>query len=115
VRKEFWGYAPDEALARRADRRIAVSVGARISRQPITPRGDPFPPARRWIGVRLTESLCDGPGSSVSGLYLAHPEAIISASQVERDQVEDYATRKGMPPEEAERSGAIFRRASRSC
>ena len=44
------------------------------------------------------------PGSSVSGLYIAHPEAhYFGVAKVERDQVEDYAARKGMPVEEVER------------
>jgi 5-methyltetrahydrofolate--homocysteine methyltransferase len=44
------------------------------------------------------------PGSSVSGLYLAHPEAYyFGVAKVERDQVEDYAERKGMSVMEAER------------
>jgi 5-methyltetrahydrofolate--homocysteine methyltransferase len=44
------------------------------------------------------------PGSSVSGLYIAHPEAYyFGVAKVERDQVQDYAARKGMPVEEVER------------
>ena len=44
------------------------------------------------------------PGSSVSGLYIAHPEAhYFGVAKVERDQAEDYARRKGMDVREAER------------
>ena len=44
------------------------------------------------------------PGSSVSGLYLAHPESYyFGVAKVERDQVEDYARRKAMPVAEVER------------
>jgi 5-methyltetrahydrofolate--homocysteine methyltransferase len=54
--------------------------------------------------VRLTESFAMWPGASVSGLYLAHPEAhYFGVAKVERDQVEDYAARKGMAIPEVER------------
>ena len=60
--------------------------------------------AERRIGVKLTESYAMWPGSSVSGLYLAHPEAYyFGVAKVERDQVEDYAARKGMTIAEVER------------
>jgi 5-methyltetrahydrofolate--homocysteine methyltransferase len=54
--------------------------------------------------VRLTESFAMWPGSSVSGLYLAHPDAYyFGVAKVERDQVEDYAARKAKPVREMER------------
>ena len=54
--------------------------------------------------MKLTESFAMWPGSSVSGLYLAHPEAhYFGVAKVERDQVEDYARRKGMSVAEVER------------
>ena len=60
--------------------------------------------AERRIGVKLTESFAMWPGSSVSGLYFAHPEAhYFGVGKIERDQVEDYAKRKGMSVDEAER------------
>ena len=60
--------------------------------------------AERAIGVKLTESFAMWPASSVSGLYLAHPEAhYFGVAKVERDQVEDYAARKGMSVAEVER------------
>lgn len=56
------------------------------------------------IGVTLTESYAMWPGSSVSGIYLAHPESFyFGVAKVERDQVEDYASRKSMPVTEVER------------
>ena len=59
---------------------------------------------KRRIGVALTESYAMWPGSSVSGLYLAHPEAhYFGVAKVERDQVEDYAARKDMSIPEVER------------
>ena len=55
-------------------------------------------------GIRITESYAMWPGSSVSGLYFAHPEArYFSLGRIDRDQVEDYAARKGMSVEEVER------------
>jgi 5-methyltetrahydrofolate--homocysteine methyltransferase len=55
------------------------------------------------IGISLTESFAMVPGASVSGIYLAHPQArYFSVGRVGRDQVEDYARRKELPLEEAE-------------
>ena len=55
-------------------------------------------------GMRLTESFAMWPGSSVSGLYFAHPQArYFTLGKIERDQVEDYALRKGMTVAEVER------------
>ena len=55
-------------------------------------------------GVKLTESFAMTPAASVSGLYLAHPKAhYFGVAKVERDQVEDYARRKGMAVAEVER------------
>ena len=60
--------------------------------------------AERRVGVKLTESYAMWPGSSVSGLYLGHPEAAyFGVAKIERDQVEDYAARKGMDVAETER------------
>ena len=51
-----------------------------------------------------TESSAMWPGASVSGLYLAHPDAhYFGVAKIERDQVEDYARRKGISAAEAER------------
>jgi 5-methyltetrahydrofolate--homocysteine methyltransferase len=56
------------------------------------------------IGVKLTESFAMWPGASVCGLYLAHPQAhYFGVARIERDQVEDYAARKGMAIPEVER------------
>ena len=54
--------------------------------------------------MTLTESLAMWPGSSVSGIYYSHPQSeYFGVGKIERDQVEDYAERKGMTPEEIER------------
>ena len=110
VRRELWGYAPDEVLP--PDALIEESYGG-IRPAP----GYPAQPdhtekatlfalldAEARIGVRLTESFAMWPGSSVSGLYIAHPQAhYFGVAKVERDQVEDYAARKGMDVREVER------------
>jgi 5-methyltetrahydrofolate--homocysteine methyltransferase len=55
-------------------------------------------------GIRLTETFAMWPGASVSGLYFAHPESrYFTLGKIDRDQVEDYAKRKGMRVEEVER------------
>ncbi len=58
----------------------------------------------RNTGIRITESFAMWPGSSVSGLYFAHPEArYFTLGKIDRDQVVDYAERKGMTTQEVER------------
>ena len=60
--------------------------------------------AENTAGVKLTESFAMWPGSSVSGLYFSHPESFyFGVGKIERDQVEDYAARKGMTVAETER------------
>ncbi len=110
VRKELWGYAPDETfgpdeLVGEPYRGIRPAPGY-PSQPDHTEKETLFRllDAEARIGVRLTESYAMWPGSSVSGLYLAHPEAhYFGVAKVERDQVEDYAARKAMPVEEVER------------
>jgi len=59
---------------------------------------------KRNTGIELTESFAMWPGSSVSGFYFAHPESrYFSLGKIDRDQVEDYAGRKGMTVAEVER------------
>ena len=110
VRREFWGYAPDETsapgdLIREEYRGIRPAPG--YPAQPDHTEKETLfalTQAERRIGVKLTESFAMWPGSSVSGLYLAHPDAYyFGVAKVERDQVEDYASRKRMSLVEAER------------
>jgi 5-methyltetrahydrofolate--homocysteine methyltransferase len=110
VRKEFWGYAPGEALPAdelvdEAYRGIRPAPG--YPAQPDhTEKATLFRllDAKANAGVSLTESFAMWPGSSVSGLYLSHPESYyFGVAKVERDQVEDYAGRKGMGVHEVER------------
>ena len=56
------------------------------------------------VGITLTESLAMAPAASVSGLYFAHPDArYFGIGRVDRDQVEDYASRMGMSIPDIER------------
>lgn len=60
--------------------------------------------AEQNAGICLTESMAMLPAAAVSGFYLSHPEAkYFAVGKIERDQVEDYAARKGITQEEAER------------
>ena len=60
--------------------------------------------AERATGIKLTESYAMMPAAAVSGLYFSHPEShYFGVGKIERDQVEDYARRKGWPVSEAER------------
>ena len=110
VRREFWGYesgpesSPEQLIAEEY-RGIRPAPGY-PSQPDHTEKVTLFDllQAERRIGVRLTESYAMWPGSSVSGLYLSHPEAAyFGVAKIERDQVEDYARRKRMDTAEAER------------
>ena len=110
VRRDHWGYAPDEAfgpqeLIGEPYRGIRPAPG--YPAQPDhTEKRTLFDllDAGTTTGVELTESMAMWPGSSVSGLYVGHPEAYyFGVAKVERDQVADYAARKGMSLDEAER------------
>ena len=60
--------------------------------------------AEQSVGIQLTENCAMTPASSVSGLYFGHPEArYFAVGPLGKDQVEDYAARKGMPVSEVER------------
>jgi 5-methyltetrahydrofolate--homocysteine methyltransferase len=110
VRTEFWGYAPDEEL----------DNDALIKEQYVGIRPAPGYPAcpehteklSIWqlldvpanAGIELTESMAMWPGAAVSGLYFSHPQSqYFVLGRVGRDQVEDYARRKGWTIREAER------------
>ena len=110
VRRDFWGYATDESfqpedLIGEPYRGIRPAPG--YPAQPDhTEKLTLFRllDAEAATGVTLTESMAMWPGSSVSGLYLSHPDSYyFGVTRVERDQVEDYARRKGMTLDEAER------------
>jgi 5-methyltetrahydrofolate--homocysteine methyltransferase len=110
VRKEFWGYAPDEALTPEQlifEQYQGIRPAPGYPAQPDhTEKATLFAllDAENTAGVKLTESYAMWPGSSVSGLYFSHPESFyFGVGKIERDQVEDYATRKGWSVTEAER------------
>ena len=110
VRREFWAYESGPAAAPQelqAEEYRGIRPAPGYPSQPDhTEKVTLFKllEAERRVGVRLTESYAMWPGSSVSGLYLAHPEAAyFGVAKIERDQVEDYARRKGTAITEAER------------
>jgi 5-methyltetrahydrofolate--homocysteine methyltransferase len=110
VRREFWAYAPDEAL------QATDLIGEKYRGIRPAP-GYPSQPehteketlfrlleVENRIGVSLTSSFAMTPASSVSGMYFAHPGSLYFAvGRIERDQVEDYAGRKGWDMRTAER------------
>ncbi|MDI7773765.1 methionine synthase [Asticcacaulis sp. EMRT-3] len=110
VRRELWGYAPDETLA------VEDLIGEKYRGIRPAP-GYPAQPdhTEKWTlfdlldapartGMELTESLAMTPAASVSGLYFAHPKAhYFGVGKIEKDQVADYARRKGWQVDEAER------------
>ena len=110
VRTELWGYAPDEGLSNAdliAEKYKGIRPAPGYPAQPDhTEKATLFEllDATAATGVELTESYAMWPGASVSGLYVGHPESYyFGVAKVERDQVEEYAARKGMTVEAAER------------
>jgi 5-methyltetrahydrofolate--homocysteine methyltransferase len=110
VRREFWGYAKDESL--REDELIAEKyVGIRPAPgYPACPdhteKGELFRllNAPHNAAMTLTESFAMLPTAAVSGFYFAHPQSqYFAVGKIEKDQVEDYARRKGMDLAKAER------------
>jgi 5-methyltetrahydrofolate--homocysteine methyltransferase len=110
VRREFWGYAADEALAPAdlvAEKYRGIRPAPGYPAQPDhSEKATLFAllDGEHAIGVRLTESFAMWPGASVCGLYFSHPEShYFGVGRIERDQVEDYATRKRWTLEQAEK------------
>jgi 5-methyltetrahydrofolate--homocysteine methyltransferase len=110
VRKELWGYARSEKLT--AEELILEKYHGIRPAPGYPAQPDHTEKATLWklmdvprnTGIKLTESYAMWPGASVSGLYFAHPEShYFGVGKVERDQVEDYALRKGWTVEECER------------
>jgi len=110
VRRELWGYAPAERLS---NEELIAEAYRGIRPAPGYP-ACPDHTEKRTIfrlleaeenaGMGLTESCAMTPAASVAGLYFAHPEArYFGVGRIDRDQVEDYARRKGMELAEAER------------
>jgi 5-methyltetrahydrofolate--homocysteine methyltransferase len=110
VRRELWGYARDEKLSNEdliAEKYRGIRPAPGYPASPDhTEKGTLFRAldAGTNAGIELTESFAMMPGSSVSGFYFSHPEAeYFGVGRIDRDQVEDYARRKGMSVAEAER------------
>ena len=110
IRREFWGYATDEKLTDQ-DRIKEKYRGIRPAPgYPASPDHTEKPilfdllNAPSNADVILTESLAMLPAASVSGLYFSHPESrYFAVGKINRDQVKDYAARKGLSVDEAER------------
>ncbi len=110
VRKELWAYAPGENLSNEA---LIAESYAGIRPAPGYPAQPDHTEKRtlfrlldveKEIDVKLTESCAMWPGAAVSGLYFSHPDArYFGIGKIGRDQVADYAARKGWPLDEAER------------
>ena len=110
VRKDLWGYATDEDL----DNQALIKEKYRGIRPAPGYPACPDHTEKRTLfelldapdlaGVSLTESCAMWPAASVSGFYFAHPQAkYFGLGQIQRDQVQAYAERKGMSVEDVER------------
>ena len=101
MRKEFWGYAAGRNVGNAdliAEKYRGIRPAPGYPAQPDhTEKGTLFRLlGGERIGVKLTESYAMWPGASVCGLYFSHPEShYFGVGKIERDQVEDYAARKG--------------------
>ncbi len=110
VRHDFWGYAPDEHLK---SQDLIAEKYAGIRPAPGYPAcPDHTEKTELWdllhvednTGITLTESMAMWPGAAVSGWYFSHPQSqYFVVGRLGRDQVEDYAERKGWTMAEAER------------
>ena len=110
VRTELWGYAPDESTSVEdliAERYQGIRPAPGYPAQPDhTEKATLFRllEAETRAGMGLTDSFAMNPPASVSGLYFAHPEShYFGVGRIDRDQVEDYARRKGWDLATAER------------
>lgn len=110
VRRDLWAYAPDEALDNAAlisEKYQGIRPAAGYPCQPDhTEKETLFRllEAEQRTGVALTTSYAMTPAASVSGLYFSHPNAVYFAvGRIAKDQVEDYAKRKGWDKDIAEK------------
>jgi 5-methyltetrahydrofolate--homocysteine methyltransferase len=110
VRREFWGYASDERL----DKAQLIAEAYRGIRPAPGYPACPDHAAKAGLfrlldaegnaGMRLTESFAMLPASSVAGFYLSHPQSsYFAVGKIGRDQLEDYARRRGIAVAEAEK------------
>ena len=110
VRRELWGYAAEERLTNEeliAETYAGIRPAPGYPAQPDhTEKGTLFAllEAEKATGLKLTESYAMWPAAAVSGLYFAHPDArYFGVGKIGRDQIEDYASRKGWSVAETER------------
>jgi len=110
VRRQYWGYSEDETLSndeliseKYPGIRPAPGYPACPDHTEKSALWELLQPDKR-IGLEVTESFAMWPGASVSGWYMAHPKArYFGTGKIKKDQVEDYARRKGMTLKETER------------
>ncbi|WP_138431790.1 methionine synthase [Fodinibius saliphilus] len=110
VRTSIWGYAPDEDLTNKElikEQYDGIRPAAGYPAQPDhTEKRILFDllDVPETTGISLTESCAMHPAASVSGLYFAHPDSdYFNVGNLEKDQIKDYANRKGMSVEKIER------------
>ena len=110
VRKVIWGFAPNENLSNEELIRENYQGIRPAPGYPACPEHTEKAAIWRLLaveeqtGMKLTESFAMWPGASVSGWYFSHPDSrYFAVAQIQRDQVEDYAVRKGMSVMEVER------------
>lgn len=110
VRREFWGYVPEEKLSTEELIRESYTGIRPAPGYPACPDHTEKTAifellnATRDIGIELTESLAMKPASSICGYYFSHPEShYFGLGKIGRDQLEDYAQRKNLPLEEMEK------------
>ena len=110
VRREFWGYAKEESLSNEELIKEAYQGIRPAPGYPACPDHTEKPPlfkllnAKEKTGIILTESNAMYPASSVSGMYFSHPESkYFGLGKIGKDQLENYASRKGMSIAEAEK------------
>jgi 5-methyltetrahydrofolate--homocysteine methyltransferase len=101
--REFWGFGKTENLTKEdliREKYRGIRPAPGYPAQPDHTEKEiiwQLLDVERRAGIRLTESLAMYPGSSVSGLFFAHPDAkYFGVGKIERDQVKDYSARKGM-------------------
>jgi 5-methyltetrahydrofolate--homocysteine methyltransferase len=109
VRKDLWGYVPDETLSNEALIKEAYKGIRPAPGYPACPehtvKVDVFKQLQcEQIGMQLTESFAMYPGAAVSGFYFAHPESkYFSVGKIGEDQLNDMVARRGISKEDAER------------
>jgi len=110
VRKEFWGYAPNESLVNElliAEKYVGIRPAPGYPACPDhTEKTTLFDllEVPKHTGITLTESLAMFPAAAVSGWYFGHSDAkYFGLGKISQDQMEDYAVRKNMPLSEVER------------